>query len=89
MSDSSVKVGVRIRPLLGNDDGERIPMLENLNMNQLCVNNKTFTFDYLFPEDIKQSSKYICVPSILHESSLNRLICVNCFSHAQQFLGWI
>ena len=58
MSESSVKVGVRIRPLLGDSSEQRIRMAENLNMNQLCVNNKTFTFDYLFPEDITQSSTY-------------------------------
>ena len=56
MSESSVKVGVRIRPLLDGSE-QRIRMAESLDMNQLCLSNKTFTFDYLFPEDITQSSK--------------------------------
>jgi len=54
MSESSVKVGVRIRPLVGEDSNDRIDFVQN-DLNQISTNSKTFTFDYLFQEDVNQS----------------------------------
>lgn len=57
MADSSVKVGVRIRPLLQKEQHQS-NCLSNCNQTSIQFRNQTFSFDHVFGIDMSQQELY-------------------------------
>jgi hypothetical protein len=57
MADSSVKVGVRIRPLLAKEQHQS-NCLSDCSDTSIQFRNQTFTFDHVFGFDISQEDLY-------------------------------
>lgn len=57
MAESSVKVGVRIRPLLPRE-GHCQEIVAYTSETQVKVKDKLFTFDYVFPQHKTQAGEY-------------------------------
>ena len=57
MSDSSVKVGIRIRPLIPSEVNQQHSLN---NYDNTCINfrNQTYTFDHVFGPDLNQQKLY-------------------------------
>ena len=55
---NSVKVGLRIRPLIGTELLSPQIVIKYPFKNQICLNDKNFSFDYVFNEDIVTSDVF-------------------------------
>ena len=54
---SSVKVGVRIRPLLSKETSQE-DILNNYDEQSVVIRDSTYTYDYVFPKDMSQLNLY-------------------------------
>jgi kinesin family protein 4/21/27 len=57
MSDSCVKVGIRIRPPMPKERSQ-ICILNDFDSESIHFKNQTFTYDYVFGPDLNQAQLY-------------------------------
>jgi hypothetical protein len=72
MAESSVKVGVRLRPLLAHERGEAgESIISTCTTTQVRIKEKVFTFDYMFPSNVSQAgTAHIHHPHIAVECTI-------------------
>ena len=70
MSESSVRVGVRIRPLLASEKSQGVCLAGRAD-STLFLRNQQYTFDHVFGADVSQGELYALTAAPMLKSFLD------------------